>query len=240
MPGSNVELAGQSNVVVFAVGLTNPTNAPITVTGLSLEPRGNINRNVFEQVRPRPQKLFAVVDQDGDGMLDKNENKIIGIKPINGNPFFIIDRCSSRNCTKDGNHNGYKLTSQQTLNLLVTLRSPIKTNQTGGNSQTGGKGQATAVVLPTPVYAGGGIVLGLLAILSLSGVRRRTRLLMALGVITIGLTACSNADGPAPPFPTNNHYRLVAIHAHTNSGEVVVSQGLPLNGPDVYVNLQDR
>lgn len=226
-PGSDTELVGQSNVEVFGVALTNTTDGPITITRFSLEPRGGVI-NTLLSVRPQPHTLYVIKDGDGDGMLDKREDTVLASKPLGASRPFSID-CTPSGVNGNKNDNsGCQLRGGETLNLLVTLRPPIEN-------------EAVARTPSAAMYAGGGMVLGLIAILSLTSVRRRTRLLMALAVITIGLTACSNADGPPPPFPTNSHFRLVAVQAETaNSNEIVVTAGVPLNGPDIYIRLQDR
>lgn len=225
-----ISTTGQQDTVVLAFTVTNVSDRQVSINGFSIQSLFNADYNLLRRLlmqgdgsgQTRPFKV--VIDDNGNGLLDAGENRII--TPAGGSQDLqlTLSQCAGA-CVLSAGGNG---SDGDHLDLLVVI--------------PGNGGPITALSAQMPLYAGG-MLLGLLAVLTLTGLPRRTRLIMALAIIAIGLTACSNADGPPPPYPgaSSNpelagdlRYRLMSIDASSN-GNQVITDDLPVYGPALNI-----
>lgn len=226
--------SGKQDTVILAFTLDNAADQSVTVTGFSVETLFNGSYRRLRDFLPggddtgQTEPYDVVIDENGNGELDPGETMIVGHADDVEARQFNLNQCNSF-CVLEAD--GPK--ADDSVDLLVVLRAPA-------NAATNGGTQTTQHMSQAPLVAGG-TLLALLAVLSLTGVRRRTRLAMALAIIAIGLTACSNSDGPPPPFPPvfvnppelrgELTFRVVALNAQSN----VKADGLPVYGPAISV-----
>jgi len=209
----NTVTAGM-NTVVLAFGLANNTGANITASGVS----GKVNLN-DGGTQPTVSNIRAFVDQNGNGRLDGSDTAIPATGTRNADGSFAV--------TFTG---GLLLMDGTAPDLLVVADFDCAPSM------------MAMIVLSKPAIAGGGL-LGLLAIFSLSGLRRRTQVLLSAALIIVGLTACGSSGGPGSVDFNNDvvnsdaaaetlgdmQFSLTSV----DSADDFVVRGLPLNGSGI-------
>lgn len=162
-----------TSVVGFT--LTNDSDSAVTVAGFS----GYINRgammsddmDVSESVDLSGAALTVYADTNANGVFDSGETP--------AGTGQIADNGS--NYTVSFNNGGASIPANDGMSYVMTV-------------DLSDEDMATAAIGSLmPIYAGGAL-LGLVGLLSVGGVRRRTQMLLVVASVAIMLTACSDDD----------------------------------------------
>ncbi|MDN5939006.1 MAG: right-handed parallel beta-helix repeat-containing protein, partial [Salinisphaera sp.] len=221
-----------NGIVLLAVSLHNPsTTEGVTVASFNARPYFNANlqlqsgglltgvgllRNLLPPDFDSDSSSidFQVIkDVDGDGKLDPEDVQSVGED---------VDDLGTEFTFGSG---GLHIPPGGEQDLLVVVRVPDAAPVTSNGYPV------------TPWYAGG-MLLALFGVFGLGGIRQRSRWILAVLVIAVGLAACSKGDDEPPPDFTFFgdpalqgllRYELIALK--TTSGAPIVAPDLPVYGP---------
>ncbi|MES1925695.1 extracellular nuclease [Salinisphaera sp. T31B1] len=172
---SSVTAQDSGDTDVIGLTLTNDDDSAATVAGFS----GYIDRGSMDDDSTVARRLMLAgvaltvyQDSNGNGRRDSGENPVgSGTVADNGTNFSVSFTSG-----------GASIPAMDSTSYVVTA------------DLSGDDGQAVAAIGSfMPLYAGGAL-LGLVGLLSVGGVRRRTQLLLVVMAATIILTACSDSD----------------------------------------------
>lgn len=219
------------DLAVLAFSITNDGGNSITVGGFNAQPLFNggveaLRRLVRNDPEVAGQLQFDIVLDDGagenagNGLLDDDETTVVGTGDTTGREFLF-----------DGGA-GRAFGAGADEDFLVVLRLPEAESQTAG-------------LLSTPPILAGGFLIGVLGLVRLRGLHRRVQWLLVIGLLTAGLTACSEStsiddiEPPPPPNPDPSlqgqiRFKLFQLES-TVAGEIVIGDGLPVFGPAINV-----
>lgn len=178
---------GDEDTGVIGFTLANDAADAATVAGFS----GYIDRgSIAGEDGPIPMgfalagaALTVYNDANGNGVFDSGENPAgTGSVDDNGSTFSV-----------DFSSGGASIPANDSMSYVVTANL----------STDGDDAVVAAIGSYMPVYAGGAL-LGLVGLLSIGGVRRRTQMLLILAALVLALTACSDGDGNVNTGNGNN------------------------------------
>jgi hypothetical protein len=220
----SVVVSGDQAPSVLGFTLTNKDDAAVTVAGFS----GYIDRGTATgedgELPPGVDlagaQLTVYLDTNANGVLDSGENPAgTGSVDDNGATFEV-----------SFDSGGASVPANDEMSYVVTADEAAPAPTVA----------LTAIGTLMPVYAGGAL-LGLVGLLSIGGVRRRTQLFLVVAAMTLMLTACNDDDGnvdlggvdngnPAPM--TMGQLQLVMQQLNASgTDDLVIGENLPISGP---------
>ncbi|ROO29276.1 hypothetical protein SAOR_03965 [Salinisphaera orenii MK-B5] len=234
------------SVAVLGVTLSNDSDDSVNVGGFS----GYLERDDMlpEDVDPADLDLTVYVDGNDNGRFDAGGDMAVGSGSVadNGTTFSVT--------FADGA--GVSIPANDSVTYLLVADDgddDADSEAMIGLMDLGGSGTNAGVL-----YAGGAL-LGLVGLLSVGGMRRRTQLLLVVAVIALTLTACSDSDGDGVDLgqPGDNgdmnddmdddvmgmgQLRFVLQSLDTTDGadetDLVVGDGLPVRGATVAFEVE--
>lgn len=227
---ASVNLAGGDldPLVLAAFGLTNNGDTQVTLSGL--RSAALVNGDVGRLLAGVGDDLELVVlaDGNGDGTLSATEADTPPVAVLGPESTFTMPEFAFQS--------GGIVGAGETNNYLVVLR------------------EAQAVVgfrqTAAPALAGAA-ALALLGALTLTGVRRRTRLLLIAAVLAVAAAGCggdgfeydlsgggtpTDPDGPGGPDPSGEGDLRLMVFELLLAEDVVIGDGLPVYGPAIEVD----
>lgn len=231
-------------VTVLGVTLSNDSDDSVNVGGFS----GYLERDDMlpEDVNPADLDLTVYVDGNDNGRFDSGADMAVGSGSVsdNGTTFSVT--------FSDGA--GVSISANDSVTYLLVADDG--NDAADSDAMTGVIDLSGSEAGPGLLYAGGAL-LGLVGLLSVGGMRRRSQLLLVAAVVALTLTACSDSDDddvdlgePGDNGDMNDdvlgmgmgQLRFVLQSLDTTDGsddtDLVVGDGLPVRGATVTFEVE--
>ena len=199
-----------NNVVLLGIQLTNNGDESVNVGGFT----GSVNINsVAIDAFVDNGDISLFLDNNNNGRLDSSDEVLDADFSLFNDFSFDVEFADGA---------GFAFASGDSASYLIV-----------GNSTT----TSAVANWVMPVYAGG-TLLGLLGLFSVGGLRRRTRWILAIAVVTVGLTACGDGSpgsgAQAGNGPVQGDAQFVAqalLQGTGENGNFIIGDGMPVRGP---------
>lgn len=230
-PGNiSAAIGATDDASVLGLSVSNSAGASTTLGGFSGYIARDAQLPAAAELAGRTLTVYS--DANGNGRIDSQDGAVgTGVVADNGFEFSVAFDGGAGQAVAAG--------STQSYVLGLDLADANDDNT-----------MAMASMTLVPVYAGG-VLLGLLGLVSVGGVRRRTAVFFALVTLTLALTACGGDDDnnvSANDAPAANaadpeqalaagQLRFVVDQLDSGATDdgILVGDGLPIAGPIVTV-----